>query len=558
MPALLGAVPASPPGVSYTLSPELHDGVITALRVEARFTGDRDGRTIFDWAESWAGETRLGQWARDLTVAGATRVEPATHGGRVIVARPGASITVRYRIVSAFNGDPTVADSQQPRPVVRPTWFYGVGEALFAVPQKRDNAPVRFSWAGPAGIGFASDLQHPSARPGLATKTVEDLTESVVIGGRDIRLTSLAAGGAPLRIATVGRYGFDLAAFETMAAGVVGAERRFWGETDRQPFLIAMTPLVSSPSRLSYSGTGRSDAFALWMDPQAPLADLAWLLGHEYFHSWNSRQLGALGEGEQEKRRYWFSEGFTDFYARRLMLRAGLMTPERFVASWNDTLAAYAASPLRLATNATAAARFWTDEAAEKLPYQRGAMMAAWWDARLHATGASLDAIMRNQRVRTRTARPMPAVTDLFVRAAAAHGLDVRPDVDRFLERGEAIELPRDTFGPCAEVERITRPVFARGYDAAATGKAGVVTGVDPASPAYAAGLHDGMTILRRLAGTPGDSRVEYGLRVRDGADERTISFRPAGRTSETLQQIVLDPARFAATPAACTASLAG
>lgn len=550
---LLGAAPV-PASVSYELAPEFADGAITALRVTARFVGDRDGVTTFDWIDSWAGERKLGQWSRDLAVTGATAIEPAPHGGRIIHAAPGAPITVTYRIVSAFAADPSVDDSRQPRPVVRPGWFYGVGESLFAIPEGRDAAPLLFSWTGPAGIGFASDLEHRSSSPRRSGKTLADLTESVVIGGRDLRVTAVTAGGAPLRIATVGRYGFDIAAFDQLAAGVVDAERRFWGDTDRQPFLITMTPETSQPGRLSYSGTGRADAFALWMDQGAPLSNLAWLLGHEFFHSWNPRRLGALGSGEEEKRRYWFSEGFTDFYARRLMLRAKLMTPDEFATSWNETLAAYAASPYRTASNAAAAAKFWDDRQAEKLPYQRGAMMAAWWDARARASGG-LDPILRDQR---RHARGDRAVTELFATVAAAHGLDVRPDIARHLERGEAIVLPRDAFGACAAVETITRPVFARGYDSAATTKAGVVAGVDPASPAYVAGLRDGMTLLKRTGGTPGDARVDYVLLVRDGGAERTITFKPAGRAMETLQQIVLDRARFAATPATCAASLAG
>ena len=559
--AVLSSAAAASPTVPvhYTLAPVLDGTAVVALRVTARFAGDRSGVTRFDWPASWAGEDRLAQWTRDLTVDGAQSVEPAPHGGRIIHAAPGAALTVSYRVVSAYAADPSAADSRQASPVVRPGWFYAVGEALFATPAGRGDVPVRFHWHGAPGIGFASDLEHDRARPGHVTKTVDDLSESIVIGGRDLRVVRTVAGGAPLRVATIGRYGFETAAFETLVARVVVAERGFWRDRDAQPFLVTMIALAPDANRLSYSGTGRSDAFALWMDPQVELPGLAWLLAHEYFHTWNARQLGAMGNEEEEKVRYWLSEGFTDFYARRLMLHAGLLTPDQFAQSWNDMLAAYARSPFRLKSNRDVAAVFWTDQLAEKIPYQRGAMLAALWDARLRARGDSLDAVMRDQRRRVAGMHTSGPITELFVQAAARHGLDVRPDVARYVERGEAIELPRDVWGRCAAVATITRPVFVRGWDAEATAKAGnVVTGLDAASPAHAAGLRDGMTIVRRVAGVPGDSGRDYVLTVSDAGRERRIAFRPAGRETETLQQIVLDRAAFAAAPAACAAALAG
>ncbi len=554
---LLGAARGPSSVVDYTLSPEVRDGAITALDVTVRFAGDASGVTRFDWAPHWAGEARLAQWSRDLTVAGARSTEAAPHGGRVIHAAPGAPITVRYRVVSAYAADPTVDDSREPNPVVRPTWFYAVGEALFATPVDRDHAPARFTWAGPPGIGFASDLEHPGMR------TVDDLIESVVIGGRDLRVTRSTAGGAPLRAATIGRYAFDLPAFDALVGRVITAERGFWRERTPAPFLVTMAPIASKPGRSSYSGAGRGDAFALWGDATTPLDDLGDLLAHEYFHSWNSRQLGRLSDGSAEPQDYWLSEGFTDFYARRLLLRAGVMTPERFAASWNEALRAYAGSPWRTAPNARAAAAFWTDEQAEKLPYQRGAMLAAMWDRRLARVSGGmvdLDTVLRDQRRRaTEAGATVPLATRLFISTAQAHGLDVRADLARYVDRGEPVLMPADTFGRCASVATSNVPVFEYGWNVDATEKAdNVVTGLDPASPAYAAGLRDGMRLVRRESGRPGDARVDYVIIVSDAGTERRLRFTPAGKRTETVQELRLDAARFAAEPGTCRAALAG
>lgn len=562
---LLAGLTAAPPradrSVAYTLEPEMRGDAIVALRVTLSFDGDASGTTTVDWADGWAGERHLAQWSRDIVVEGAARTDPAAHGGRIVHAAPGAPLTVRYRIVSAYDADPTVDNSEEPRPVVRPGWFYAVGEALFAVPQGRDDAPARFAWHGPAGIAFASDLEHevgPRGKP----KTLDDITESIVVGGRDLHVATGVSGGATVRVARIGRYDFDAAAFDALALKVVAVERGFWRETRAGPFLITMSPLVPVAGRLSYGGTGRSDAFATWVDPGSSLSGLTWLLAHEYFHSWNPRQLGRLPDGDEEGRAYWLSEGFTDFYARRLMLRDGLSTPTDFVASWNDALRDYAVSSYRTRSNAEVAAAFWRDEQAQKMPYQRGAMLAALWDRRLRLRSGgrtTLDTVLLGERDAARPRAELPPLTSGFVAAATARHLDVRADMARYVDRGAALLLPADTFGECARVATEDRPVFERGWDADATSTAGnVLTGVDPASAAYAAGLRDGMRIAKRIAGTPGDSTVDYVVEIDDRGTRRTVRFRPAGKTIVRMQQIVLDTVRFAATPDACRAALAG
>ena len=440
---------------------------------------------------------------------------------------------------------------------MRPNWFYAVGEALFARPEgDGDDARLaRFVWSGPGAIGFASDLEHNGGR-----LTLKDVTESIVIGGRDLHVAASGPAGHQVRVARIGRYAFDGPAFDTLALKVIATERDFWRVRDDQPFLVTMTPVATKSGNISYSGTGRGDAFALWMDTSVPLDRLAWLLGHEYFHTWNTQRLGQPLTAPQE-RGYWFSEGVTDFYASRLMLRAGLISPERFAEFWNEKLAGYAGSRFRTATNDVVGARFWSDAEADAMQYQRGALLAVLWDRRLKMAGATggLDTVMRAQVARLPKLRVQPTAIDLFAETAASSGLDVRPDIADHIERGEPMLLPADSFGPCARVVTEERPKFERGWDGDATAAAGnVVTGLDPMSPAYAAGLRNGMKLLARLKGTPGDSRVDYAMRVVDGASGRVIRFRPAGHARVIVQELVLDRGAFVARPESCRRSLAG
>ena len=205
---------------------------------------------------------------------------------------------------------------------------------------------------------------------------------------------------------------------------------------------------------MSFSGTGRGDPFAIWVDECTPLESLTWLLAHEYFHTWNPARLGHVPSGTvSNPSDFWFSEGFSDYYARALMVRAGIIAPEQFAEQWNEVLSAYAESTVRNLPQHEVGAQFWEDESVQKLPYQRGAMLAALWNARMimQSDGKqNLDDVLREQLSAARNSRENPIA--LFRSVALLRGLRVADDEKRFLERGETIELPPGTFGECAMV----------------------------------------------------------------------------------------------------------
>ncbi|MET4142294.1 PDZ domain-containing protein [Pedobacter sp. UYP1] len=68
------------------------------------------------------------------------------------------------------------------------------------------------------------------------------------------------------------------------------------------------------------------------------------LVAHEYHHLWNVKRLRpvALGPFDYENENYttdlWIAEGFTAYYENKLMLRAGLTTPEEFVATLTSSM----------------------------------------------------------------------------------------------------------------------------------------------------------------------------------------------------------------------------
>lgn len=534
-------------------------GALQALDVEVRFIGDASGTTNLAFAEQWAGERDLGRWARDMRVDGARAVEHPQSGLWRIRAAPGAALVARYRVVSAYDSDPEAGDVKQAWPIIRPGWFYVVGESLFAVPRPEVDAPATFVWRGEgSGLRFASDLQHLSSPTGRGARpgTVGDVRQSIALGGRDVQVTGDLGG---VRIATLGPLPFPIADFDALARRIVTFERGFWGDDTSAPFLVTAAPLRTLPAVGSFSGAGRGDAFALWLDGNATLDRMRWLLSHELFHTWNAAQLGGSGRFREAPPIMWFSEGFTEYYARATAVRSGVAAPADFARVWNEVLRDYAASPARTAPNARIAATYWKDPSLQDAPYQRGALLAVLWNARLrHASGGrlGLDDVLHAQRDDVR-AHPDPArdATMRFIETARRFGLDVRADVARYVEGGAEVVLPPDAFGSCARVARFDGPAYDRGFDAEATVKNDMaITGLKPGSTAAAAGLRDGMKVLKR-EGEPGDASVPLVLTVDDKGTERVIRYLPAGAARLVRQRLELTPG---ADPKACARSLSG
>lgn len=550
---LAAAKPPPEKPISYRVTPILQKDGSRALDVRIRLSGDLDGETALFLPSVWAGSSELWRYARGLEIRGA-RTLGGSYDKPVAHHRPGARLRLRYRLVSAYSNDPGFA-YEKARPLIRPDWFFVHGESLFARPGGGDDRPAKFRWGRlPKGWTVASDLDHLGGKP----TTLANLINSVAIGGSKLRIVRRDLRGAELRVALLGDWKFTPDELADTVTPIIAAEDAFWGERSA-PFLVAMAPLGDLPSGLSYTGTGRTDAFSIASTSAFELKQTIRFLAHEYMHSWVPIALGGMPE-EDEAKDYWFSEGFNDYLAAKVLLRAGIWTLAQWAADKNETLLRYGQSPAKTADGAEIAKRFWTDPAVQQVSYDRGHLLAARLDSDIAARSAgkqSLESVLRTQR---QAAEGSPELAVALFRKILREetGIDIDPDLDRYARRGEPLLLPPDLLGDCARLVTERRKAFTRGYDADATRRGdGLITGVDREGPAYAAGLRDGMRLVRREAGKIGDSSVELAYRVTDDGAERVISYLPEGKGEFEVQRVELTVSGPEA-ETACKARLGG
>lgn len=523
----------TPPRVDYVLTPIIEHGALKAVQVDLIFRGEASGRTILDLPDSWGGQEQLYHAIQELRpVSGVTISDGADAAHRVLNYRPRALVHVEYVVFQDWVGEPRAENGNPYRAIVQQSYFHFIGNAFLAIPHLSETTPTYVHMRDlPHTWRFASDLEHHGLVLGSASASVTVAGDFRVVRGPDRNI----------RVAMRGQWSFTDADFAKGVSDIVSVERAFWSDPST-PYLVTVTQLTSPNSGwLSVGGTGLGDAFAFFATPNASWPQIARTLAHEGIHTWIPASVGGMPEAEAAD--YWFSEGFTDFYTGRLMVRGHLWTPAEFAADLNQMLMEYASSPVRTAPNSRVVADFWNDELVSKLPYQRGRLLATIWDARLAATPAhhDLNWVMLEMRQRAQHGSDLHAAP-LFEAVMREQGADVSADVAQYVEHGAPILLDESIFAPCGRVTTHDVPEFNRGFDiTATTANNNVISGVDPALPAYAAGLRNGMVLVRRDAGTIGNSEQEIAYVVRDGKNERTIRYMPRGRGRITLQQLMLD-----------------
>jgi len=519
--------------ITYQLLPVIKGGNLTALTVEMRFQANSSGRTELELPDHYAEAHDLYRHIAGLQIEGARSIDTRKPQTRIIFSAPFAPIIVRYRLDPNLKLGEVMPAAAVNDPAIWPDQFHVFGVALFARVADRDNAPVKVHWAVPRGWTFASDLEY--LKPG-ATQT--QVQRSILVGGTHLDVRQVPNHGATLRVVRGKRFNAGDGDIDAYLLKIVQTEQAFWADQP-QPYLVTLWPMQDATS-VYYRGSGTTGAFAIDTTPGVSEDELSLLLAHEYFHHWNPP---ALGDNEGGHFSAWFAEGFTDYYARKLALKAGVIGLKTFVSAWNTALNRYASSPDRTLSNTALAAAFNSDYDLERQTYDRGSILAAYLDAEWRAKGVTLDQFMRTFRDMIVADPELKTKTMIARVEAVAERLHVPVDdeLDRFVTQGDPIILPTDTFGPCLTVRTETVPIFDLGYDADRTASVGVFAGVDPKGPAYAAGIRDGMKRTALLAGEPGNSTVTVRFTVIDSdGHEREISYLPKGRGQFDRQQIVL------------------
>jgi predicted metalloprotease with PDZ domain len=401
---------------------------------------------------------------------------------------------------------------------------------------------------------------------------------------------AFSVGRTRFELALYGRTNADRARLVDILRRVVTTTGQIFGgfPFDRYLFIVHALPVGSGG--LEHRASVTMDITGLAFEDDAGYHRFADLAAHEFFHAWNVKRIhdAALGPFDYTRENYtrmlWLFEGFTDYLAHVIILRAGITRPRDFFKMIAEDWPKYATRPGRNETPLDELSfEAWIKQ---YKPAENFINRAVSYYEKGFWTGMALDLELRIanggrrglpelfRRLWDRFGRRGQAIDEADVREAAA--AIAGRSMDRFFERhvhGTG-ELPLPSLLARAGLDVVARAE----WDESATGEQDSVRGrrarawtgialhpdrttirnVVPDSPAWRAGLTFGdeivafdgarvtpSTFAKRVGDRPPGARVRISYFRRDQLEEApvTLALSPERRLSITAAPRPSQPA---------------
>jgi predicted metalloprotease with PDZ domain len=433
--------PASGRFLAYKIEPIASDGSLSLkVTVSFRLPASRSTRLVLP--SEWQGQRELYKAINDLeALSPGTLVQKGeTPWSREVTFPPGQVVRLRYRVTKDWDGK--IDSSSYFRVMLDRSYFLVSGRNFLVYPAlpEDEELPMSLEWKGlPPQWRIVDSLGGDTTCQSVTAKLIK-LSNGLFAGG-DLRTTKLIVSGKPVYFAMRGQWEFADSSFSDLARNILIAERGFWNDTTIPAYLITVLPSDDPPG--NYGGTALEDSFALFMSRNSTLDfNTKFLLAHEMFHSWNAAKLGEI----QQETPYWFTEGFTDYYARLLLRRAALISADDYARDVDSLYREYLGSPVLHVSGKRAREQFFEDANLQRLAYLRGDLLALRWDQLIrHRSGGkeSLDTAMRDLFQQAK--RKELVLTSDFLGSyfASFVGTDGPRDVQKYIEDGDTIPLAK-------------------------------------------------------------------------------------------------------------------
>lgn len=385
--------------IEYTISPRLHEST-PVLQVNFDCTSDDTGLITLGYENNSWGDRDIFNCINSLEVnPKPDSVNFLKDSNQIIIeTAPNSSCTIQYEIKQDYKGLPL--NEKRYRPIIDSTYFHVLGMRLFMIPEgvfRSDSAQAKIKITYLPSTD--KELYHNSfgeQHNQTINTSREELYASFFIGG-DFRKYQFTLNNDTVNFLTRGNWkSFSDQDIFDILKRTISSQNTFWKEPRGGNFSVSLVP--TSESWYSVGGSGFSNSFVSFVsnNDQVTLNHMRWLYNHELLHKWIGRTI--LNENEVEQ--YWFSEGFTDYYAYKLQLRDGYLALEEYINIINrEVIKPHYQDPVKNVPNAQLTyEEYWSHYARyQKLPYRRGFLYAFLIDHQIKSASSysnSLDNLM--------------------------------------------------------------------------------------------------------------------------------------------------------------------
>jgi predicted metalloprotease with PDZ domain len=195
---------------------------------------------------------------------------------------------------------------------------------------------------------------HPSGEShAYRAPDFDALVDSPIVAGTPA-VYEFDVDGRPHYLVNVGEAGvWDGPTSARDVERIVREHRRMWGFLPYDKYVF-LNVLSEASGGLEHKNS--SVIMASRWATRTRARYVSWLstVSHEYFHTWNVKRLRPieLGPFDYENEVYttalWMSEGFSDYFGNLALARAGVVTPDEFLAEESRTIQGLQTTPGRL------------------------------------------------------------------------------------------------------------------------------------------------------------------------------------------------------------------
>lgn len=259
------------------------------------------------------------------------------------------------------SGDP----SDVHETIIRKDLIHSTGYGMFAIPTDiADEKKIQFTlkwnnipptWQTNSSYGTDKLLKFSA--------TSLELTHAIYAAG-EMRIYQIADKNSPVFLSLYGKFDLEDHLIKSSLQKIIKTQRNFFNDHD---FPIYAMSIIEGDEPGSMGGTRLHNSFTASLPHDMEPRDYYILFAHEHLHNWIGGKIS--NQDEDARLNYWWSEGFTDYYARVLSMRFGIITFDEFIEECNQLLREYYLSPAINEPNARIEKDFWHDYDIEKLPY---------------------------------------------------------------------------------------------------------------------------------------------------------------------------------------------
>jgi hypothetical protein len=445
-------------------------------------------------------------------------IKDGISGTKTVLSSTSGPVTLSYVLKNGWAGP--MVHPHEFEPVIRHEYLEITAAKALIWPKKDDpngRVTANFDWqplpptwalATSFGVAGAASEQRCQTYAGPWTKV-----NKALFAAGDFRLHTFKIGRRPGVLAVRGTWTFS----DDEAADQIGrtleSVREFWHDDAFPYFLVTLQPFEQDHG--SSDGTAYTNAFWMYVSRKDSISGLLPLLAHESFHAWNPFKMGYLSPPEYEKTK-WFKEGFTEYYAQKLVFESGELSAPMLVDSINKDLLAFPSS---------------TDV------YVRGRVIALWLDSairqRSHDKHSLNDVMFRMVRDGKQPMTEERVFATIAPYVSAETLLTLKQAADQQGNLPTPPTIPG--VGKCYRATYVDIPKFDLGLDYRKTEATKTIAGVDPSGPAFQAGVRDGQKMVA-LHFNGDDPNHPATVVVSDDGVERPLTYKPLGHPVKAWQ----------------------